>query len=94
MGMKNGEPATLPKCGEPMFLDYQWVEGHAYTVDSKLGVWHWQTTSPKGDIGWLRIGVACDVDDAEMMIADHAAHTPLDNKAYRWAVLPLMERPN
>lgn len=67
------------------------LEGHVYTVDSRLGVWHWQTTSENGAIGWLRIGEACDVEDAEMFIAEHATSTPVDEEASRWAVLPLQD---
>lgn len=92
MGMMNDdEPGAPTRSREPKLLDYRWVKGHAYTVDSDLGVWHWQTTSPKGGVGWLMIGEACDVEDAEMMIADHATKTPVDVAAYQWAVLSMTE---
>ena len=62
---------------------------HYYTLDNDLGVWHWQTTNENGAIGWRLIEEACDVEDAEMLIAEHSATTPVDPKANRWTPLPL-----
>ena len=89
--LNNGGLRTHAGNRKPKFLGFAWVGGHAYTVDSDFGVWHWQTTSPRGSIGWLRFGEAWDAEHAEEMIADHAATAPPDERAYRWAVLPKLE---